>query len=309
MGVDQTLKKGNGHVVVVVDDEELIRFNLRKKLSRYGYTVISLDKAEDALYLVKNAQEPVDFIVTDIKLRKMDGIELLRHISALDNPVPVLLTGYGNVDDAIKALRYGACDFIKKPFDASQIASKIRSILKVRDEEKRTVDLGAFAVHEKREFLLPLDLEVGNLIAFELTKNLPGIGLCNHVTAENVALSLREAISNAMFHGNLEISSDIRESDGGTGHFNAEIERRMQEEPYAGRTVRLKSELTEEYVEYIIEDQGPGFDFSKLPDPNDPVNFFKKSGRGILIIKIHMDEVEWNEKGNILRIRKNRVES
>ncbi len=61
-------------------------------------------------------------------------------------------------------------------------------------------------------------------------------------------------------------------------------------------------------VEYTIEDQGRGFDFRTLPDPRDPENFFKNSGRGLLIIRIHMDEVSWNEKGNKITMRKNRVE-
>lgn len=295
--------------IIIIDDDEMVRYTFRKKLARFGYRVVSLDKAEDALYLLKNNIEPVDFIITDIHLRKMDGIELLRHVNALENPVPVLLIGQGNVEDAIKALRYGACDFMKKPIDINQLASKIRSILKVREEERRVVSLGQYCLIERRELVLPSDPELGNLVAFELTKNLVGIGLCNTVTAENIAMSLREALSNAMIHGNLEISSDIRQKDKGTAEFNAEIDKRCQTEPYGSRMIRLNYVLTPDYVEYVIEDEGPGFDASKLPDPNDPVNFFKKSGRGILIIKIHMDEVEWNDKGNKLRIRKNRVKT
>ncbi|MFW5807876.1 MAG: ATP-binding protein, partial [Spirochaetota bacterium] len=260
-------------------------------------------------YILKNDMEPVDCIITDINLRKMDGIELLRHVNALDNPIPVLLIGQGNVEDAIKALRYGACDFMKKPVDINQLASKIRSVLKVREEERRAISLGRFCLRENRVLLLPSEPELGNLIAYELTKNLVGIGLCNQVTADNILMSLREALSNAMFHGNLEVSSDIRQKDRGTKDFNSEIEKRQRIEPYGSRRVRLEYELTPEYVEYVIEDEGPGFDFASLPDPNDPMNFFKKSGRGILIIKIHMDEVEWNERGNRLRIRKYRVDT
>ena len=101
--------------ILVVDDEEVIRYSLQKKLSRLGYKVISMEKAEDVLYLLKNG-EKVDLVITDIKLRKMDGIELLRRIHGLDEPIPVLIiTGHGNVEDAIRALRYGASDFIRKP--------------------------------------------------------------------------------------------------------------------------------------------------------------------------------------------------
>ena len=67
-------------------------------------------------------------------------------------------------------------------------------------------------------------------------------------------------------------------------------------------------ELTSTYVEYLIEDDGKGFDYNGLPDPRDPENFLRDSGRGLLIITIHMDEVEWNNKGNCIRLRKYRVD-
>jgi CheY-like chemotaxis protein len=289
--------------ILVIDDEEVTRFSLRKKLSRFGYNVVTLDKAEDALYLLKHEKQKIDFIITDIKLRKMDGIELLRHINILDNPVPVLLAGQGNIEDAIKALRYGACDFIRKPLDVNEVASVIRSVLKRRKEEVMTVDFGKYIDYERREFSIPCDDELGNMISFKLTMHLPGAGICNQITAENVSLALREAINNAMYHGNLEVASELRETEG-LKAYNEVIEQRKQDEKYANRKVKVLYELTPDYVEYYIEDQGPGFNYKNLPDPRDLENFFKKSGRGILIIKIHMDEVEWNKKGNKLRMRK-----
>lgn len=292
--------------VLIIDDEELIRFSLRKKLSRFGYNVISLDKAEDALYLLKHEKQEVDFIITDIRLRKMDGIELLRHINILDEPVPVLLTGQGNVEDAIKALHYGACDFIRKPLDVNEVASIIRTVLKRKNEDQYTSSIGKYITYEKREFILPTDNDLCNIVSHQLTMHLAGIGLCNPMTAENISLVLREAISNSMFHGNLEVSSEIREVEG-VKAYNEKIEERKQVEKFSKRRVKVSYELTPEYVEYVIADEGPGFNYKALPDPRDPENFFNKSGRGILIIKIHMDEVEWNEKGNCVRLRKYKV--
>ena len=61
--------------ILVVDDEEVIRITIQKKLSRMGFNVISFEKGEDLLYYLKNADHNADLIITDIKLRKMDGIE------------------------------------------------------------------------------------------------------------------------------------------------------------------------------------------------------------------------------------------
>ncbi len=307
MSVD-TERSGSAsqETVLIIDDDETIRFSLTNKLTKYGYNVVSADKAEDALYLFKEDRTKIDFVVTDIRLRKMDGIELLRHITNMDQPVPVLLTGQGNIEDAVNALRYGACDFIRKPFDPSDVANVVRSVLKRKAEERLTLDMGQYIMTENREFLLPADINLGSVVSFVATAHLVKMQVCNRATADNVSLALREAITNAMFHGNLEISSDIRETEG-IKAFNEMIEKRKAEEKYAARRVRFSYEITREYAEYIIEDEGSGFDHKKLPDPREPENFFNKSGRGILIIQLHMDEVEWNETGNRIRMKKYRV--
>ncbi|MDY6935774.1 MAG: response regulator [Spirochaetota bacterium] len=289
--------------VVVIDDEEGIRYLLQKRLSNAGYNVISLEKAEDILYLLNDTDTKIDLIITDIKLRKMDGITLLRHIKMLDEPIPVLIiTGQGNIEDAIKALRYGAHDFIRKPFDLNEITSTVKDILRRKKETKLAENIGQFIKYQKMIFNIPVDITICNTISYVLTQNLTSMGFCNRTTSENISLSLCEAIENAMFHGNLEIKSDVVKERGIRG-FYEEVEKRKKDKRFQKRQVRILQELTEEYVEYIIEDDGPGFNYSSLPE----LDIANISGRGLLIINIHMDEVDWNEKGNMIRLRKYRV--
>ena len=292
--------------ILVVDDEEVIRYTLQKKLSRLGYNVISVEKAENVIYLIKQGED-IDLIITDIKLGRMDGIELLRRVSALEDPIPVLIiTGHGNVEDAIKALRFGARDFIRKPFDINEVASSVRTVLRRKKEKLLAENFAQYMTSGNQNFRVPVDGSIINSLSYHLTKDLVPVGICNRTTAENLALALQEAISNAMFHGNLEIPSGIREDFGIKG-YNEEIEKRKNDEKYSGRMVDISYELTRDHVEYTIIDEGPGFDHSSLPDSRDPENFFKNSGRGLLIIRIHMDEVHWNEKGNSIRLRKYRI--
>ncbi len=293
--------------ILVVDDEEVIRITLQKKLSRMGYNVISFEKAEDLLYYLKDGDPRADLIITDIKLRKMDGIELLRRINSMEEPPPVLIiSGHGNVEDAIRALRYGASDYIRKPFDINDLTSSVRSVLKRKLEKSLAESSGKYKKYEKSVFSIPNDGSLINTISFNLTKDLVPSGLFNYTTSENIALSLKEALTNAMFHGNLEIDSSLRDS-GGMREFNDEVEKRRVIAPYNERMVKITYEFTPDYVLYEIEDQGPGFDYQSLPNPRDPENFFKNSGRGLLIIRIHMDEVTWSDSGRVITMKKSKI--
>ena len=118
--------------LAVIDDEDVIRENIQKKLLRLGYEVLPFDNAEDVLEIMTNDLNRIDMVITDIKLSNMDGIELLRRIKLLDKPVPVLIiTGHDNIGEAILALRLGASDFIRKPFDINDLASSVKTTLKI----------------------------------------------------------------------------------------------------------------------------------------------------------------------------------
>jgi FixJ family two-component response regulator/anti-sigma regulatory factor (Ser/Thr protein kinase) len=296
----------NNVTLAVIEDEDVIRENIQKKLLRLGYEVLSFDNAEDVLEIMTNDLNRINMVITDIKLPKMDGIELLRKIKLLDKPVPVLIiTGHGNIKEAILALRLGASDFIRKPFDINDLASSVKTTLKIAQEKEIEDTFSQYADYKKVDYTIPVDLAIINPLAHKLVKDLTPADICSHGAAENISLALIEAISNAMFHGSLEVSSSLRE-EGGIKLFNEEIENRKKDPKYSQRKVFITHTQTKEYAEYIIEDEGIGFDYNNLPDPRDPENFFKNSGRGILIIKLHFDEVNWNEKGNKIVLRKNK---
>ena len=117
-----------------------------------------------------------------------------------------------------------------------------------------------------------------------------------------VSVALEEALSNAIHHGNLEVTSDLREQDD-NAYYDL-IRRRQHESPYSQRSVDITVKMSDRGSEFVICDQGPGFDVSSLPDPTDPANLEKASGRGITLMKAFMDEVMYNETGNAVTLIK-----
>ena len=82
------------------------------------------------------------------------------------------------------------------------------------------------------------------------------------------------------------------------------IEQRRREEPYAQRRVRCIAREAVGRIDYVIHDDGPGFDPASLPDPSSGEGLMRVRGRGLLLIRTFMDSVKHNEKGNEITMRK-----
>jgi anti-sigma regulatory factor (Ser/Thr protein kinase) len=130
-------------------------------------------------------------------------------------------------------------------------------------------------------------------------------GLCDETNSIRTCVALEEALNNAMFHGNLEIDSEVREGD--RVIYRALIEERRRSEPYCNRHIYVDILITATHGEFVIRDEGRGFDPKQLPDPTDPLNMEKPSGRGLLLMRTFMDDVAFNERGNQVTLVKRRT--
>ncbi len=116
--------------VVVIDDDKLVN-DLICRILRKEYRARGYESAEDALRSENLAA--VDVLIADVNLPGMDGIEFLDRVQLVDSGIPVILiTGYGDIDIAISALKSGATDFILKPFKNEQISISVERALEAR---------------------------------------------------------------------------------------------------------------------------------------------------------------------------------
>jgi len=121
----------SGERILVVEDEELMRELLSRILVRENYSLFKASNGKEALKLFQD--NPIDLILTDLKMEEMDGLELLTHVRALDpEAVVIMMTAYASVETAVEAMRRGAYDYITKPFINDEIRVVLRRALDQR---------------------------------------------------------------------------------------------------------------------------------------------------------------------------------
>jgi len=115
--------------VFFVDDEPKVRKMVGRTLEQAGLKVSYFARAAECLKQLHS--QKCDLLITDVKMPEMDGIELLTKVKRIIPSLPVLIiTGYGDIPMAVKALKVGASDFIEKPLDRQSFLSAVESVLK-----------------------------------------------------------------------------------------------------------------------------------------------------------------------------------
>ena len=115
--------------ILITDDEKSIRNALREILEFENYSVLEAENGEEALRIIQT--ETVDLVLLDIKMKGMDGIEVLEKIKETNTELPVIMiSGHGNIKIAVEATKTGAFDFLEKPPDLNRLLISVRNALK-----------------------------------------------------------------------------------------------------------------------------------------------------------------------------------
>jgi CheY-like chemotaxis protein/anti-sigma regulatory factor (Ser/Thr protein kinase) len=292
------------HTVLVVDDSAIDRHlagAIVQKLQ--GWKATFAGNGVEALAALKEAVP--DMVLTDMLMPEMDGLELVQAVRAQYPLVPVILmTAHGSEDIAIQALQRGAASYVPKKLLARDLTETLEQVLALARTNKNQQRVLECLTKQEIDFTLDNDAAlVPPLVSF-LEERIVRMKLCEPAGLILLGVALHEALTNAIFHGNLELSSAIKEADEQKYHQLAAERRNLP--PYRDRRVHLTTTLTREDVTFVIRDEGLGFDPSLLPDPTDPSNLERVSGRGLLLIQTFMDHVEHNTKGNEITMVKRR---
>ncbi len=126
--------------ILVVDDEEIMRSSLSDWLKEDGYYVLAVEDGYKAIEKVK--EEEWDLAVVDLKMPKIDGLEVLKKINKIRPKLPVIIiTAYATVDTAVMAIKSGAADYIVKPFNPEEISVVIAKLVEHQRLVKENIQL------------------------------------------------------------------------------------------------------------------------------------------------------------------------
>ncbi len=294
-------------LVLVADDSLLEQRYVGRILAQAGgWRVTFARNGEEALDAI--AAAPPALVLTDMNMPRMDGLTLVEKVRERFPMVPVvLMTGTGSERTAVAALKAGAADYVPKQALAHDLIPVLDRVLSVGQTENRRFRVLQGMTRRSSQFVLENDPALVPLLVAQFRDDLIEMGLCDLTGATRAGIALEEALLNAVYHGNLEVSSDLRQN--GDDEFHKLARERRRSEPYASRRVRITARLTTARATFLIVDQGPGFDVSKLPDPTHPDFLERPSGRGVLLMRTFMDEVRYNATGNRVTLVKRRDRS
>ncbi len=299
--------------ILVVDDTRTDRVLAKGLLERRpglealecrtGLSAVEAADGEEALQLLQ--RETIDLVLTDMMMPGMNGLELVETIRVRHPLLPVvLMTAHGSEEIAMQALQKGAASYVPKQNLARDLLETVEDVLRLSTAERGQQRLMACVKRIESEFAIDNDPALIPPLIGHVCENLRRLKCCAENERLRVTVALSEALLNAMYHGNLEVGSELREQD--EKAYRQLLEERRRSAPYNDRRIHVLAFESPAEARYVVRDEGNGFDSSRLPDPTDPSNLEKVSGRGLLLIRTFMDEVRHNDKGNEIVMVKRR---
>ncbi len=260
--------------ILIVDSNEELRTLLSRVLADFGHEVVATGNRDEAL--ARDDLEDFDLVISDLTDDASGGVQIVSELKRKSLLIPVVVSSdETHPQGVIKAFKMGAANYVRRPYSREELRDIVEKTLSYKLRFIEDVKVLPF-VHEKIEFELPSDLSLMNGVLHYLHERVVQLGLINPERS-NLFIALDEAFVNAVKHGN-------------------------RQDPH--KIVRITADLSAREARFTVEDEGEGFKLNEIPDPLDPANLFKTSGRGVLLIYNIMDEVIYNDRGNRLTMIK-----
>jgi CheY-like chemotaxis protein len=290
--------------VLVVDDSSVDRRLAAGLIERLdGWHARTVCDGGEALAVV--VEEPIDIVLTDMQMPTFDGFELVKELRRQFPQIAVvLMTAQGSEEIAVRALQAGAASYVPKRTLATELLPTLRRVMSAASDEQSQQTLLNRLESRVESYALESELSLLMSMSRYLQQTLGQAWSLDKTERMRMGTAIEEALLNALYHGNLEVGSELKQED--YSQFHALADQRMVQSPYRDRKVFVRLELSLTMAKVVVRDEGPGFDPHTLPDPSDAENLDRPCGRGVMLMRSFMSEVHYNEAGNEVTLVKRR---
>jgi CheY-like chemotaxis protein len=291
--------------VLVVDDSAVDRRLAGGLLEKqFGCAVRYAADGKDALRQL--AEELPDLVLSDLQMPELNGLELVAAVKTDYPLVPVILmTAQGSEDIAARALRQGAASYVPKRRLAEDLVPTVQRILTGSFADRAHSDLMHHLESAESTFVLGNDPGLLRALVHHFQQVLRCLPLGDETERLRVGVALEEALLNAYYHGNLEVSAALGRAD--RRAYDELARRRLGESPYRERRIFVRAKVSRSEAVFVVRDEGPGFDVSRLPPAGTLPDSEEQAGRGVILMRTIMDEVTYNDPGNEVTLVKRRA--
>lgn len=295
--------------ILIVDDSAVDRRFVGGLLTRQGR--FDVDYAEDgSVALSRIRQAPPDVIVTDLQMPNRNGLELVAAIRLHYPGIPVILmTGHGSEALAVEALQRGATGYVPKPQLGERLMEVVEEAIAMARADRTYERLISCLMKCEFEFQLDNDPGLIDPLVDFIQQMVAGLSLTDETGRFRLGAAVKEALLNAVYRGNLEISFQEMQDTRVSlleGKGKDPLSERRSQAPYRDRRVRVDVKIDREAARFVIADGGPGFNPKSLPPAGEPGSLDPQTGRGLTLMRAFMDEVSFNERGNEVTLVKRR---
>ncbi len=287
-------------MLLVADDSEIDRMVILELLKKepLDWLVEAVSSAEEAMRLMRDVA--FDVVITDVLMTGMSGLDLLNHVHRQPRKVPVIVvSGQDTRAAAIEALQNGAANYIPKSSLPALLGETVRQVLDASTAEKNHQRLIGTADDMRFHFKLTNDLALIHPLVGMIQQMAMGMRVLDIDNCTRLGIAIDESISNAICHGNLELSEEDMSYVRSHLHDKRPIEAvedRRNEAPYNTRFVHVAVLITKDGVKISVRDDGKGFEVNAVDQD--------EGRRGITLIQNLVDKATFNEAGNEITLVK-----
>lgn len=280
--------------ILLVDDDVQMLYLTEAFLKDEGYHVIKASDGAEAQELLGTTSEEISTIVLDWTMPRMNGIELLRWMKqqpTLEQIPVVMLTAMASPEHIRQGIDAGAFYYLVKPADSKVIRSIV--VAAVSDFRlKQDLSRKLTESENPYQWLAEGTFRFRTLAEGEYL----AVRIANAVSSPQYVVGISEMITNAIEHGNLDITYREKSEYIEKSIWLQEIERRLKMPEHAGKFVQVTLKRYPDKMTVLIEDQGPGFDWSKYLEM-DEIRVFDNHGRGIAITNKYL-QLQYLDSGS-----------